>query len=115
MACGLALRLMDSSLPSFAGWSGYPSIAALLINPGIDVMGQKRPHSITSTSKQHQPARRRVPGILALLMVNHRLEVGRLHGVQCLARKSANIKTRVECFTQSLDKNSKTAAVNAAG
>jgi hypothetical protein len=25
--------------PISAGWSGYPSIAALSINPGIDVMG----------------------------------------------------------------------------
>ena len=40
MACDLSLRLMGRSLPSFAGWSGYPSIAALSINPGIDVMGQ---------------------------------------------------------------------------
>jgi hypothetical protein len=39
MACDLALRLMGRSLPSFAGWSGYPSIAALSINPGIDAMG----------------------------------------------------------------------------
>src|SRR5262245_29229794 len=31
-------------LPSdFTGWSGYPSIAALSINPGIDVMCQKLP------------------------------------------------------------------------
>ena len=30
-----------SCLPDFAGWSGYPSMAALSINPGIDVMGQK--------------------------------------------------------------------------
>ena len=29
-----------SCLPDFAGWSGYPSIAALAINPRIDVMGQ---------------------------------------------------------------------------
>ena len=36
MACDLALRLIGRSLPSFAG---YPSIAALSINPGIDVMG----------------------------------------------------------------------------
>jgi hypothetical protein len=28
-------------LPDFAGWSGYPSIPALSINPGIDVMGQQ--------------------------------------------------------------------------
>jgi hypothetical protein len=30
-------------LPDFAGWSGYPSIAALSTNRGIDVMGQYRP------------------------------------------------------------------------
>jgi hypothetical protein len=29
----------DSCLPDFAGWSGYPLIAALSINPRIDVMG----------------------------------------------------------------------------
>ena len=31
---------MGRGLPDFAGWSGYPSIAGLSINPGIDVMGQ---------------------------------------------------------------------------
>ena|SRR6266478_2024150 len=41
MACDLSLRLMGRSLPSFRGGSGYPSIVALSINPGIDVMGQK--------------------------------------------------------------------------
>jgi hypothetical protein len=30
-----------AALPDFVGWSGYPSIAALSINPGIDVMGQE--------------------------------------------------------------------------
>jgi len=30
---------MGGCLPDFAGWSGYSSIAALSINPGIDVMG----------------------------------------------------------------------------
>jgi hypothetical protein len=34
-------RLAGGGLPDFAGWSGYPSIAALSINPGIDVMYQK--------------------------------------------------------------------------
>jgi hypothetical protein len=38
-AYDLALRLMYGCLPDFAGWSGYPSIAALSINLGIDVMG----------------------------------------------------------------------------
>jgi hypothetical protein len=33
---------MGGCLPDFAGWSGYPSIAALSINPGIDVMCQVR-------------------------------------------------------------------------
>src|SRR6266567_4086532 len=42
MACDLALRLMGRSLRSFAGWSGYPSIAALSINPGIDAMCHER-------------------------------------------------------------------------
>ncbi len=58
MACDLALRLMGRSLPSFAGWSGCPSIAVLSINPGIDAMGhfrtrapQSRPHSITSSAQ----------------------------------------------------------------
>jgi hypothetical protein len=32
-------------LPDFAGWSGYPSIAALSINPRIDLMGQKQNRS----------------------------------------------------------------------
>jgi hypothetical protein len=32
---------MGGCLPDFAGWSGYPSIAALSINPGIDVMCQE--------------------------------------------------------------------------
>ncbi len=41
-ACDLALRLVGGCLSDFAGWSGYPSIAALSINPGIDVMGQKQ-------------------------------------------------------------------------
>jgi len=41
MACALSLRLAGRSLPSFAGRFGYPSIAALSINPGIDVMGQQ--------------------------------------------------------------------------
>ena len=41
MACDLSLGLMGSCLPDFAGWSGYPPIAALTIDPEIDVMGQK--------------------------------------------------------------------------
>jgi hypothetical protein len=32
---------MRSCFPDIAGWSGYPSIAAMLGNPGIDVMGQQ--------------------------------------------------------------------------
>jgi hypothetical protein len=32
-------------LPDIAGWSGYPPIAAVPINPGIDVMGQELSHS----------------------------------------------------------------------
>jgi hypothetical protein len=31
---------MGGRLHDFAGWSDYPSIAALSINPVIDVMGQ---------------------------------------------------------------------------
>src|SRR6202521_1033026 len=45
MACELSLRLMGRSLPSSAGWSGYPSIAALSMNPGIDAMGHVRTHA----------------------------------------------------------------------
>jgi hypothetical protein len=33
-------RLVDGGLPDFAGWSGYPSIAALSVKVGIDVMGR---------------------------------------------------------------------------
>ena len=33
---------MGGSLPDFVGSSGYPSIAVLSINPGIDAMGQNR-------------------------------------------------------------------------
>jgi hypothetical protein len=51
LACDLSLRLMSGSLPSFAGWSGFPSIAALSINPGIDVMGQ-HPTSCNGTDQQ---------------------------------------------------------------
>ena len=40
MPCDFSLRLVGG-LPDFAGWSGYPSIAAFLINPGIDAMGHK--------------------------------------------------------------------------
>ena len=40
-AFDLALRLVGGCLPDFAGWSGYPPIAALTIDPEIDVMGQK--------------------------------------------------------------------------
>jgi hypothetical protein len=32
-------------LPDFAWWSGYHSIAALTIDPEIDVMGQFLPHA----------------------------------------------------------------------
>ena len=42
MACDLSLRLMGRGLPSFAGWSGYASIAALPINPGIDAIGHEQ-------------------------------------------------------------------------
>jgi hypothetical protein len=34
---------MYGCLPDFAGWSSYPSIAALSINLGIDVMGHNLP------------------------------------------------------------------------
>jgi hypothetical protein len=36
---------MGGCLPDFVGRSGYPSIAALSINPGIDVMGHNRTHA----------------------------------------------------------------------
>ncbi|HEY2485257.1 MAG TPA: hypothetical protein VGI36_08910 [Candidatus Binataceae bacterium] len=40
--CDLSLRLKGSScLPNFAGWYGYSSIAAFLIDPRIDAMGQE--------------------------------------------------------------------------
>jgi hypothetical protein len=38
MLCDPALRLMGGRLPDFRGWSGYPSTAALSINPGNGVM-----------------------------------------------------------------------------
>jgi hypothetical protein len=41
MACDFALRVMGGCLPNFAGWSGYPSMAALSINTEIGVMGQQ--------------------------------------------------------------------------
>jgi hypothetical protein len=34
---------MGGGLPDFAAWSGYPSIAALSINRGIDFMCQELP------------------------------------------------------------------------
>jgi hypothetical protein len=38
------LHYASRALPTiFAGWSGYPSIAAFSINPAIDAMCQKRP------------------------------------------------------------------------
>ena len=39
-SCDFALRLIGGFVPDFAGWSGYPSIAVLSLNPGIDVMCQ---------------------------------------------------------------------------
>jgi len=42
MPCDFSLRFVGGGLPDFAGWSGYPSIAAFLINPGIDAMGQQQ-------------------------------------------------------------------------
>src|SRR3981189_530118 len=52
---------MGRSLPSSAGWSGYPSIAALSINPGIDAMGQPRPHwgGLSGTFPRAPPRARR--------------------------------------------------------
>jgi hypothetical protein len=41
MGYDFALRLVGGCLPDFAAWSGYPPIAVLSINRGIDVMGQK--------------------------------------------------------------------------
>jgi hypothetical protein len=40
MARDFALRLIGGCVPDFAGWSGYPSIAVLSLNPGINVMCQ---------------------------------------------------------------------------
>ena len=40
MARDFALRLIGGCVPDFAGWSGYPSIAVLSLNPGIDAMCQ---------------------------------------------------------------------------
>ncbi len=42
MPCDFSLRFVGGGLPDFAGWSGYPSIAAFSINPGIDTMGHQR-------------------------------------------------------------------------
>ena len=39
---------MGGCLPDFAGWSGYPSIAAMPINPGIDMMGQNQKFPISA-------------------------------------------------------------------
>jgi hypothetical protein len=39
-SCDFALRLRGGCLSDFARWSGYPSIAALTIDPEINVMGQ---------------------------------------------------------------------------
>jgi hypothetical protein len=41
-ACDLALRLAGACLSDFPGWSGYPLIAALSIDPGINVIAQER-------------------------------------------------------------------------
>jgi hypothetical protein len=42
MLCDLSLRLKGSCcLPNFAGWNGYSSIAAFLIDPRADAMGQE--------------------------------------------------------------------------
>jgi hypothetical protein len=48
MLCDFSLRLMGGGLPDFAGWSGYPSIAAFLINPGIDAMGQNQTNAASA-------------------------------------------------------------------
>jgi hypothetical protein len=46
MARDFALRLIGGCVPDFAGWSGYPSIAVLSLNPGIDVMCQTLPFAL---------------------------------------------------------------------
>jgi hypothetical protein len=33
-------------LPEIATWSAYPSVAAVPINPGIDVMGQEATYAV---------------------------------------------------------------------
>jgi hypothetical protein len=46
-ACDLGLRLtLGGCLPDFAVWSGYPSVAALTIDPEIDAMCQQLPHAV---------------------------------------------------------------------
>jgi hypothetical protein len=49
--CDFSPRLVGGGLPDFAGWSGYPSIAAFLINPGIDAMGQTRTSTVSTYCK----------------------------------------------------------------
>ena len=61
-----ALRLCTTSRGSdldVAGWSGYPSIAALSINRGIDVMC----HDRTRARQQRRPGIRRVQSASCLL------------------------------------------------
>ena len=48
MPCDFSLRPVGVGLPDFAGWSGYPSIAAFLVNPGIDAMGQKQTNAASA-------------------------------------------------------------------
>jgi hypothetical protein len=54
-----ALRLVGSCPPDFAGWSGYPPIAALTIDPEIDVMGHLQTHAAQQVGDD-RPARQPV-------------------------------------------------------
>jgi hypothetical protein len=42
---------MGGSLHDFAGWSDYASIAALSINPGIDVMAKAAVGAVSADAK----------------------------------------------------------------
>jgi hypothetical protein len=65
-ACDLARHLVGGCLGDFAGWSGCPSIAALTIDPEIDVMGHERLSSLPLT-RQSMCCRLRHCAVAALL------------------------------------------------
>jgi hypothetical protein len=86
----LALRLLGGGcLPDFAGKFGYPSIAALSINPGFDVTGELqtienvclRSRLGTRTMSLAQPARRfRPTARFGLRLVAVQSSAGRVMG-----------------------------------